>query len=166
MQTTDRSGEFMIDATHIDDDTFFGSLFNEVSELVENEKPEADKDKEFEEKVQLYKGLMVLKSKLEHQIKPLADSLKLVTYDMDELERQIDESLTERGIKKIENDGLQFSYRSSTSTVITDESLLPDSMFRKVPDALLVKKAIQMGTPVEGAYLRTTKNLQVKVLED
>lgn len=58
------------------------------------------------------------------------------------------------------------SFRESTQVVIPDEDLLdPSYMNKKIkfePDKKLIRKAIESGTDVSGAFLEKKKNIQIK----
>lgn len=58
------------------------------------------------------------------------------------------------------------SFRTSETTMIEDETKIPDAFMKEIiktePDKTAIKEAIKNGQAVEGAYLQTKYNIQIK----
>ncbi len=82
------------------------------------------------------------------------------------LKENISNAMKEFGVEKIESAIIKLSFRSSKETVIEDETKLPDSCFTvkttRTVSKTEVKKLIEEGQVLEGAYIRENKSLQIK----
>jgi len=74
--------------------------------------------------------------------------------------------LEQKGEKSVQTGDYRLTLAESVSTIVDDESALPDEMVDVVvtrkPKKLEIKKAIKSGVQVPGAHLETHKNLRVK----
>jgi len=82
------------------------------------------------------------------------------------LKENISNAMKEFGVEKIESAIIKLSFRSSKETVIEDETKLPESCFTvktiRTVSKTEVKKLIEEGQILEGAYIRENKSLQIK----
>lgn len=82
------------------------------------------------------------------------------------LKENISNAMKEFNIEKIDSAIIKLSFRSSKETVIEDENLLPDSCFTvkttRTVSKTEVKKLIEEGNKINGAYIRENKSLQIK----
>ena len=102
---------------------------------------------------------------LKSEIKRLELLKKPMLSHIDRIESVIDGCLRHFGVDKLELNIFNLSFRKSSKTVITDESLLPKSCFTTVkkPIALNeIKKLIDSGKVKAGAEIQVNKNLQIK----
>lgn len=76
----------------------------------------------------------------------------------------VEKLLKGRQVKKLRAGTFDLSFRKSTQTIVTDVDELNDVFvkLKKEPDKTAIKKAIQSGEDVAGAYLKEVENLQVK----
>jgi len=82
------------------------------------------------------------------------------------LKQNISDAMKEFGVEKIESAIIKLSFRSSKETVIEDETKLPESCFTvkttRTVSKTEVKKLIEEGQVLAGAYIRENKSLQIK----
>lgn len=80
--------------------------------------------------------------------------------------RYIAESMTLRGLDKIETPRNKLSFRTSKSVAVTNESLIDDRYFHTVLEKKLDKKLLladlKNGAEIEGCELLVKSNLQIK----
>lgn len=84
----------------------------------------------------------------------------------DKIKDKIKCAMVEFNVEKIETATLKLSLRTSKETIIENAEALPTQfLVRKetfTPDKKAIKKAIEDGEDVTGAYVRENKTLQIK----
>jgi hypothetical protein len=85
---------------------------------------------------------------------------------IDRLKESVKNAMEIYGIEKIETPILKLSFRKSESVEIENEALIPSFYFTEKTTRTIskteIKKAIQEGSDVPGASLKTNQNLQIK----
>lgn len=111
-----------------------------------------------------YKANRLELEAIQAQIKELQNLAKTLAQKDLELEASIDAEMQEMGEEKALHHGFTISYRKSSKTVVTDESVLPEKFFKvtKLPILTDIKKAIEAGEQFAGAEIVECQNIQIK----
>lgn len=103
---------------------------------------------------------------IDAEIQRLQDYKKSYLKKVDNLKNYIAYQMQKDGIDKIETDIAKFSFRKSSSILITDETLIPSEFIKikevKSIDKLAIKEALKTGRKIEGALVEEKQNLQIK----
>lgn len=83
------------------------------------------------------------------------------------LRSKISEAMQMFGVTEVKLNNIRLSFRKSKSVVIEDETKIPDSYKRTIPerhepDKPAIKAAIETGAVIPGASLVEKENLQIK----
>ena len=113
---------------------------------------------------------------LEEEAKKLKARADAVKNKAERLKEYLSMNLREDEIKKdpekdpkdikFNTTKVAISFRTSTKTIIEDESKIPVAFMKEKittePDKTAIKEAIENGNVVEGAFLQTNYNIQIK----
>ena len=118
------------------------------------------------ENIALYiKNLEALTSSLKKEEEALAKRRKAKENRIETLKRYLTNSMAAAGENGIETSKVCISFRKSESVVVNEAFLDKQYLAEKVtysPDKTAIKKAIKEGIAVDGAYIETKYNLQLK----
>lgn len=145
----------------IDDDGVVDTLISQALEC---------KEKEFTEKAVAVANVYM---KFDDEIELCEKRITALTEYRDKLKKcknKLGDSITvacERtGIERIDNVNARISFRASESVEIDNINLIPkEYLTEKVeikPDKTAIKKAIQSGIEIQGAYIEKHKNINIK----
>ena len=128
------------------------------------------KEEEFNEKAiavaTVCRRFQNTEEQIEAEIKRLTALKKNCVKVQDRLTNSLDTALQKVGKTKIDGISASIGYRKSTKTVIENENDIPEEYFNvtitKKPDLTKIKKSIQAGNEVPGAFLQELNNIQIK----
>lgn len=81
------------------------------------------------------------------------------------LKNNIEYSMKQKGIEKLEVGTFKAYYKKSESVEITNLDVIPADYITRVeikPDKVAIKKAIKAGEVVDGAHIQTNMNFYIK----
>jgi len=103
---------------------------------------------------------------IDSEISRLTALKKSRSKSIDRLKETLSMAMELYGIKEIKTPVLTINFRKSESVEIINESQLPKIyMVEKTttqPDKAMIKEALKSGAEIEGAILKTNKNIQIK----
>lgn len=118
------------------------------------------------ENIALYlKNLEALTLSLKKEEEALAKRRKAKENRIESLKAYLTNSMTAAGENGIETSKVCISFRKSESVVVNEEILDRKYFNEKIsytPDKTAIKKAIKDGATIDGAYIETKQNLQIK----
>ena len=100
------------------------------------------------------------------EIDSITKKQKTTLKEVDFLKEYLKTNLEALNIPKVQTPRTTISFRTSTSVEVTDESKLPKQFIIEKttysPDKVALKELLNSGATVDGACLRTSKNIQIK----
>lgn len=150
----------------VDEDT--GEIIDSAEEVnARLEELEFDRAAKIENIALYIKNMESLVVSLKAEENALAQRRKEKEKRIDSLKKYLTNSMVTAGENGIETSKVCISFRKSESVVVDADKL--DKAFIKEtvtvehkPDKIAIKKAIKEGLNVEGAYIETKQNLQIK----
>lgn len=126
--------------------------------------------KEFDDKVEnvalFIKNEIAFIEAMKKEERSIADRRKQHERKLDYLMNYVSNEMLTTGKTKIETEKVRLSFRKSESVEIEDADKLTEDYLTvrttQIPNKTAIKKAIKAGIQVEGAYLATNQNLQIK----
>lgn len=98
--------------------------------------------------------------------KALADRRKQHENKANNLKNYLANQMLDIGKTKLETPKTKVSFRKSEQTIIEAEDLIPKEYIKekitRTPDKTAIKNAIKSGQEVDGAYIETKQNIQIK----
>ena len=123
---------------------------------------------QFEEKCQAVgcyiKNLNALAEDIRQEKQQLAKRQKALETKADRLREYLAEWMNAAGRERLETPRVALSFRKSTAVMVDNLNTLPESC-RKVrvdADKAMIRKLLQLGDRLEGAWLEETRSLQIK----
>lgn len=118
------------------------------------------------ENIALYiKNMESLVNSIKAEEKLLADRRRAREKRIESLKNYLTSSMVAANENGIETSKVCISFRKSESVVV-NEALLDQKYFNEkvtyTPDKTAIKKALKEGATIEGAYIETKQNLQLK----
>lgn len=140
-----------------------GELSDELMEQLEqNEADFQTKASNYVKMIRMWEGEA---SVIDAEIKRLQSLKKSRDGNVDRLKENLHQSMIGRGLDKVDLGLFKLSFRKSTAVIIDDQDLIPDKYKEEVTtikvDKIALKKALA-NEEVEGAYIETRQNLQIK----
>lgn len=135
----------------------------QLDEIIDSiEGLELEKEAKIENTVAYYKNLDAQEKAIAEQVKRLNSRKKTLGNTKDRLKSYLSFSVPEGD--KWDNGVHRVSYRKSEKVVITDESSLPDYVFKteRKPVLTEIKKELKEGVSIQGAEIQQNQNIQIK----
>ena len=96
----------------------------------------------------------------------LADRRRSYEKKVNGLKKYLSNAMIDVGKDTIETPKTKVSFRKSEQTIIEAEDLIPKEYIKekitRTPDKTAIKNAIKSGQKVDGAYIETKQNIQIK----
>ena len=103
---------------------------------------------------------------IDNEIKRLQQAKKTREKAIERLKANIEMAMTTFEVDKIETPLIKISFRKSESVEVEDVNNLPNEFkvikLSETADKLKIKDAIKSGETIEGCYLKTNRNLQIR----
>lgn len=98
------------------------------------------------------------------EIERLKKKQQMAKAKAERTENFIKESMLRRGVDKIDTGLYTLGFRKSEAVIVSNEALLPSKYTRtKIEaDKVAIKRAIKEGEHINGAWIETYKNLQIR----
>ena len=148
----------------VDEDT--GEIIDSAEEVnARLEELEFDRTAKIENIALYIKNMESLVVSLKAEEKALADRRKAREKRIENLKNYLTSSMVAANENGIETSKVCISFRKSESVVVNEEILDRKYFNEKVsytPDKTAIKKALKDGATIDGAYIETKQNLQIK----
>ena len=148
----------------VDEDT--GEIIDSAEEVnAKLEELEFDRTAKIENIALYIKNMESLVVSLKAEEKALADRRRAREKRIENLKNYLTSSMVAANENGIETSKVCISFRKSESVVVNEEILDKKYFNEKVsytPDKTAIKKALKDGATIEGAYIETKQNLQLK----
>ena len=148
----------------VDEDT--GEIIDSAEEVsAKLEELEFDRTAKIENIALYIKNMESLVVSLKAEEKALADRRRAREKRIENLKNYLASSMVAANENGIETSKVCISFRKSESVVV-NEALLDQKYFNEkvsyTPDKTAIKKALKDGATIDGAYIETKQNLQIK----
>ena len=152
-------------------DKMLDAVDEETGEVMEIDPSELERLNEARdqkiENIALYiKNLEADAKAIKEEEKNLKERRERAEKKADRLRDLLAMSMNNAGETKFNTARCAISFRSSKSVVITDLYLIDEAYVKKTidikPDKTAIKKALEAGEDIEGAYIEEKQNIQVK----
>lgn len=148
----------------VDEDT--GEIIDSAEEVnAKLEELEFDRTAKIENIALYIKNMESLVVSLKAEEKALADRRRAREKRIENLKNYLTSSMVAANENGIETSKVCISFRKSESVVV-NEALLDQKYFNEkvtyTPDKTAIKKALKDGATIDGAYIETKQNLQIK----
>ena len=148
----------------VDEDT--GEIIDSAEEVnARLEELEFDRTAKIENIALYIKNMESLVVSLKAEEKALADRRRAREKRIENLKNYLTSSMVAANENGIETSKVCISFRKSESVVV-NEALLDQKYFNEkvtyTPDKTAIKKALKDGATIDGAYIETKQNLQIK----
>lgn len=119
------------------------------------------------EKIQEYAILSNSVADIDGQIAQLNMEKADMESRMAEIKAALKDEMLDSGRKSATIAGWKLNLSTSTSTVIEEADMLPEEFWKikREPDVIKIRERLKIGLPVEGAVLKTNKNLSLKPVD-
>ncbi len=119
------------------------------------------------EQIQEYATLSNSVADIDGQIAQLQMEKADMESRMAEIKAALKNEMLSSGRRSATIAGWKLNLSTSTSTVIEEADMLPEEFWKieRKPDVMKIKERLKIGLPVEGAVLKTNKNLSLKPVE-
>jgi hypothetical protein len=148
----------------VDEDT--GEIIDSAEEVnARLEELEFDRTAKIENIALYIKNMESLVVSLKAEEKALADRRRAREKRIENLKNYLTSSMVAANENGIETSKVCISFRKSESVVVNEEILDKKYFNEKVsytPDKTAIKKALKDGATIDGAYIETKQNLQIK----
>lgn len=148
----------------VDEDT--GEIIDSAEEVnARLEELELDRTAKIENIALYIKNMESLVVSLKAEEKALADRRRAREKRIENLKNYLTSSMVAANENGIETSKVCISFRKSESVVVNEEVLDRKYFNEKVsytPDKTAIKKALKDGATIDGAYIETKHNLQIK----
>jgi hypothetical protein len=148
----------------VDEDT--GEIIDSAEEVnARLEELEFDRTAKIENIALYIKNMESLVNSLKAEEKALADRRRAREKRIENLKNYLTSSMVAANENGIETSKVCISFRKSESVVVNEEILDRKYFNEKVtytPDKTAIKKALKDGATIDGAYIETKQNLQIK----
>ena len=148
----------------VDEDT--GEIIDSAEEVnAKLEELEFDRTAKIENIALYIKNMESLVVSLKAEEKALADRRRAREKRIENLKNYLTSSMVAANENGIETSKVCISFRKSESVVVNEEILDRKYFNEKVsytPDKTAIKKALKDGATIDGAYIETKQNLQIK----
>lgn len=148
----------------VDEDT--GEIIDSAEEVnAKLEELEFDRTAKIENIALYIKNMESLVVSLKAEEKALADRRRAREKRIENLKNYLTSSMVAANENGIETSKVCISFRKSESVVV-NEALLDQKYFNEkvsyTPDKTAIKKALKDGATIDGAYIETKQNLQIR----
>lgn len=143
-----------------------GVITSEIEELMNKIEKDKNIDKTLSWLLKKYESAEALVKTRKEKLDLVKNKVETATNSVEYWKKQIDFVLSQNKLENITVDEYDLSYRLSKAVEIYNDELIPkdfiNTKIQETFDKIRIKKALEDGSDVPGAVLKTNKNLQIK----